>query len=167
MKFFTAATILLLSSIANAVPTELEIRADPPNSPVHLKNGPAQSKSFKCGKKTYKGRDIYMAAQYGVNLASIGEVRGKGKYPHSIEHNDSKGHHLSFPADCPADKYRKEYPLKVGGVFNGGKNSKPSQERVVYYEEPGEIGTDGHPLVYYCGIMTHEGAPTGGFKLCK
>ncbi|KAI1764643.1 Ribonuclease/ribotoxin [Hypoxylon sp. FL1150] len=167
MKFTITTAIFLLSSIANASRAGILTRADPPNNLVHLQNGPALSASLTCGTKTYSGKDIYLAAQYGVNLAAIGETSGKAKYPHPFNNDDSKGNKLKFPADCPADKNRKEYPLANGKVYNGGKsNSNQGDERVVYYEEPGEIGSDGHPLVYYCGIMTHHGAPTGGFLLC-
>ncbi|KAI1639197.1 hypothetical protein F4809DRAFT_596984 [Biscogniauxia mediterranea] len=167
MKFTITAAIFFLSSITNALPAEIQVRADPSNSPIHLQNGPDQSQSFKCGTETYTGHDIYLAAQYGVNLAAIGETRGKAKYPHPFNNDDSKGNLLKFPPECPADTNRKEYPLANGKVYNGGKsNTNTGYERVVYYEKPGELGNDGHPLVHYCGIMTHEGAPTGGFLLC-
>ncbi|KAK5656624.1 hypothetical protein OQA88_4604 [Cercophora sp. LCS_1] len=116
------------------------------------------------GTNVYTGFDIYLAVQYAVNLESIGESRGKRRYPHPFDHDDSKGNLLHSPSDRPANEDRKEYPLKRGGVYDGGKNNvKQGNERVVYYEEPGEIGGDGRPLVYYCGTMTHTGAPSGGF----
>ncbi|KAI2621156.1 hypothetical protein GGR54DRAFT_647207 [Hypoxylon sp. NC1633] len=168
MKFPITATIFLLTGMAYAIPAEIVARATPPSDPIHLQNGPDQDASFNCGTKTYTGKDIYLAAQYGVNLAAIGETRGKATYPHPFNNDDSKGNILRFPADCPADTNRKEYPLANGKVYDGGKrNTNQGDERVVYYEEPGEVGVDGHPLVYYCGIMTHHGAPTGGFLLCS
>ncbi|KAI1403207.1 hypothetical protein F4819DRAFT_236232 [Hypoxylon fuscum] len=168
MKVSIATAFYLLSTLANAIPVDTETRATPSNAPITLENGPNASDSLTCGTKTYTGHEVYLAAQHGVNLGLVGETRGKAKYPHPFDNDDSKGNKLTFPKDCPADENRKEYPLKNGGVYDGGKsNTNQGDERVVYYEEPGEIGNDGHPLVYYCGIMTHHGAPTGGFLLCK
>ncbi|KAF7444315.1 guanyl-specific ribonuclease f1 [Pyrenophora tritici-repentis] len=89
-------------------------------------------------------------------------------YPHSFTNDDSKGNKLTFPKDCPAnDDSRYEFPLKNGSPYDGGKNNvKQGDERVVFYYEDGEISYDGNPQVYYCGIMTHKGAPSGGFLLC-
>lgn len=54
-----------------------------------------------------------------------------------------------------------------GSPYDGGKNNvKQGDERVVFYYEDGEISYEGNPRVYFCGIMTHKGAPSGGFLLC-
>lgn len=92
-------------------------------------------------------------------------TRGKAAYPHPFDHDDSKGNKLAFPDQCPeGNANRKEYPLATSGVYNGGKNNNnPSQERVVYFYDPNVNTADGHPKVLYCGIMTHTGAPSGGF----
>lgn len=90
----------------------------------------------------------------------------EAKYPHSFQNDDSKGNKLSFPDYCPADTNRMEYPL-LDPPYNGGKNNvKTGQERVVYYYVPNDDAADGHPNVNYCGVMTHTGAPSGGFLLC-
>jgi len=110
-------------------------------SPNTQWDGPNQSASIKCGKNTYDGHDVYLAAQHGVNLGLLSppETRGEKKFPHAFDHDDSKGVKLHFPKHCPEnDKNRQEYPL----VKNG------------------------HPLVYYCGLMTHDGAAKGGFIQC-
>lgn len=91
----------------------------------------------------------------------------ENKYPHSFENDDSKGNKLKFPNDCPADTNRQEFPLVSPPPYDGGKNNvKQGDERVVYYWTPGDIDYTDNPNVKYCGIMTHVGAPTGGFILC-
>ena len=74
---------------------------------------------------------------------------------------------LAFPPECPIhDPNRYEYPIKKGGVYDGGKNNvKQGDERVVFYDTQ-KTNVRGNPQIYFCGIMTHKGAPTGGFKLC-
>lgn len=100
-------------------------------------------------------------------LQEIGETRGKAKYPHSFDHDDSKGHKLNFPSYCPEDKDRMEFPLVKQGPYDGGKsNTKQGDERVVYFYEDGEVDNNGHAKATYCGIMTHVGAPKGGFLMC-
>ena len=91
----------------------------------------------------------------------------ENKYPHSFDNDDSKGNKLAFPDYCPEDKKRMEFPLITPPPYDGGKNNvKQGDERVVYYYTPGDQTYDGNPNVEYCGIMTHVGAPTGGFFLC-
>ncbi|KAI1667874.1 guanyl-specific ribonuclease f1 [Pyrenophora tritici-repentis] len=167
MKFSISASLFVLLGVAGALPTEIEARA-PSNAPINLINGPDSSKSYKCGDNTYTYHEIYLAAQRGTNLHLVGETRGKHSYPHSFTNDDSKGNKLTFPKDCPAnDDSRYEFPLKNGSPYDGGKNNvKQGDERVVFYYEDGEISYDGNPQVYYCGIMTHKGAPSGGFLLC-
>lgn len=100
-------------------------------------------------------------------LQEIKETRGKNKYPHSFDHDDSKGHKLQFPAYCLEDKDRMEFPLVLKGPYDGGRNNaKQGDERVVYFYEDGEVDNNGHAKATYCGIMTHVGAPTGGFRMC-
>ena len=61
---------------------------------------------------------------------------------------------------------RQEYPLQNGQYYNGGQNdTKQGEERVVYYYT-GEVDFEGHPEAHYCGIVTHVGAPTGGYVAC-
>lgn len=59
-----------------------------------------------------------------------------------------------------------EYPLKVPTYDGGKSNTNTGEERVVYYWKQGDESYDGNPNVIYCGVMTHTGAPTGGFNLC-
>ncbi|KAH8658168.1 hypothetical protein BX600DRAFT_439339 [Xylariales sp. PMI_506] len=169
MKFSCVNTLSLLLGIASALPAELDVRAGgtPSNNPITFENGPATAASFVCGTHTYSGQDIYIAAQRGVALQEIKDTRGRNKYPHAFDKNDSKGNTLTFPAECPADKNRQEFPLMNGSPYDGGKNNvKQGDERVVYYYEEGEIDDNGNAKAYYCGIMTHVGAPTGGFIMC-
>ena len=44
---------------------------------------PGTYKTVKCGKQTYDGHDIYLAAQHAVNLGRLShpETRGANKYP--------------------------------------------------------------------------------------
>ncbi len=87
-------------------------------------------------------------------------------HPHAFDNDNSKGNLLKFPAGCPADTNRQEFPLK-NPVYDGGKNNRSQgNERVVYYWKPGDLDSAGNPNAIYCGIMTHTGAPVGGFKLC-
>ncbi|KAJ0352268.1 hypothetical protein COL154_012598 [Colletotrichum chrysophilum] len=166
MRFSISASVLVLLGVASGLPIELEARV-PSNAPINLHNGPDSSGSFKCGDKTYSGHEIYLAAQRGTNLHLVGETRGRNQYPHPFPNDDSKGVKLNFPKDCPADDSRYEFPLMNGSPYDGGKNNvKQGDERVVFYYEDGEISYDGNPQVYYCGIMTHKGAATGGFLMC-
>ncbi|WDK22047.1 guanyl-specific ribonuclease N1 [Colletotrichum graminicola] len=166
MRFSASASLLVLLGTANGLPTELEARV-PLNTPIDLVNGPSSSQSFKCGDKTYTGHEIYLAAQRGTNLYLVGETRGRNKYPHPYPSDDSKGNTLKFPNDCPADVNRYEFPLRNKSPYDGGRtNVNHGDERVVYYYEEGEISLDGNHRVYYCGIMTHKGAPSGGFVIC-
>ncbi|KAJ0341581.1 hypothetical protein KNSL1_011064 [Colletotrichum chrysophilum] len=104
-------------------------------------------------------------APTSTSWAKLAAVRNQ--YPHPFPNDDSKGVKLNFPKDCPADDSRYEFPLMNGSPYDGGKNNvKQGDERVVFYYEDGEISYDGNPQVYYCGIMTHKGAATGGFLMC-
>ncbi|UNI25019.1 hypothetical protein JDV02_010727 [Purpureocillium takamizusanense] len=169
----TLSTAILFLGLVSALPAEdlieLDDRAEPSNAPIDW-DGPNQSASIKCGKNTYDGHDVYLAAQHGVNLGLLSppETRGEKKFPHAFDHDDSKGVKLHFPKHCPEnDKHRQEYPLVKNGPYNGGKNNKKyGDERVVFYYDGKAQGVDGHPLVYYCGLMTHEGAAKGGFIQC-
>lgn len=143
------------------------------------------------GKHSYTGHEIYVSVQRGVNLQRSGETRGSNQfpsitsllpgnlltlktatensYPHKFDHDDSKGNKLTFPDYCPEnDENRQEFPLVSPPPYDGGKNNvKQGDERVVYYWKPGDIDYSDNPNVLYCGIMTHDGAPTGGFKMCS
>ncbi|KAJ5247876.1 hypothetical protein N7468_002859 [Penicillium chermesinum] len=171
MKFTLAAASVLFLGATLALPAErvvdLEARANPSNEPIDW-DGPNSSASIQCGKNTYDGLDIYLAAEYAVNLGLLSppETRGAGNYPNPFDNDDSKGNQLHFPAHCPEhDENRKEYPLVKNGPYNGGKNNrKYGDERVVFYYDGASQGVDGHPLVYYCGLITHEGAPKGGLQ---
>ncbi|KAI1077654.1 hypothetical protein F5B20DRAFT_592692 [Whalleya microplaca] len=167
MKVSFTSVLYFLGAV-NALPAfEIDAR-QVSNKPITLKNGPDPNDNLQCGDNEYSGRDIYLAAQYGINLALVGETRGRNKYPHTFDHDSSKGNTLKFPKECPEnDDARKEYPLQVNGRYDGGKNNvKQGDERVVYFHKDDETDIEGHALVYYCGIMTHVGAPAGGFKLC-
>ena len=59
-----------------------------------------------------------------------------------------------------------EYPVKVPTYDGGKSNTNAGEERVVYYWKDGDVSYDGNPNVLYCGMMTHKGAPSGGFFLC-
>lgn len=127
---------------------------------------PPSDGTHHCGNNDYDAHDICLSAQRGIQLKIAGKTRGKNSYPHSFENDDSKGNKLSFPSWCPADTSRYEFPL-MNPVYDGGKNNvKQGDERVVYYWVPGDIDYEGNPNVQYCGIMTHVGAPSGGFLLC-
>ncbi|OGE49576.1 hypothetical protein PENARI_c020G06992 [Penicillium arizonense] len=173
MKLTLATISILFLSLTSALPAEdfadLEERAEPSNAPIDW-DGPNASASIKCGKNTYDGHDIFLAAQHAVNLGLLNppETRGAKSYPHPFDNDDSKGVKLHFPAHCPEhDQNRKEYPLVKNGPYNSGKNNKKyGDERVVFYYDGEAQGVDGHPLVYYCGLMTHEGAERGGFVQC-
>ncbi|KAA6406641.1 MAG: hypothetical protein FRX48_09573 [Lasallia pustulata] len=165
MKLLHASSLLLLLGVVSAVPSGLEVRDDRDKVPITLVDQPDQSASFRCGKHTYTGSDIYQAVQYAVALQSSGQTQGAHKYPQAFNNDDYKGNKLSFPNTCPADTNRQEYPLVSSPAYNGGKNNKNYRdERVVYYNKYEDDG-DGHAKVYYCGIMTHDGANTGGFLL--
>jgi hypothetical protein len=146
---------------------------------------------YKCGKNDneYTGKEIYLAVQRGVNLQKIKETRGskfnhhlvtrtntfadssptEPKYPHSYPFNESKRVKLEFLAECPprmGDKHQ-EFPIIHDGPYDGGPNNeKYGDERVVYYWDQANVAYDGNPIVYYCGMITHEGAAPGGFLKC-
>ncbi|MCJ1267424.1 hypothetical protein MMC22_007309 [Lobaria immixta] len=167
MRFLYAASLSLILGLAIAAPAPAEVdKRDPSNAPINLEHGPDNDKTYHCGNKDYTDHDIYLSAQRGINLKIAGETRGRNAYPHPFDNDDSKGNKLNFPSFCPADKSRYEFPLKVP-VYDGGKNNvNQGDERVVYYWTPGDIDYEGNPNVQYCGIMTHVGAPSGGFLLC-
>ncbi|KAL3961133.1 hypothetical protein ACCO45_006250 [Purpureocillium lilacinum] len=155
MKVTLTAAVLFLG-LASALPAEdlieLDDRAEPSNAPIDW-DGPNQSASIKCGKNTYDGHDVYLAAQHGVNLGLLSppETRGEKK----------------FPMLSTTTTARAGVPLVKNGPYNGGKNNKKyGDERVVFYYDGKAQGVDGHPLVYYCGLMTHDGAAKGGFIQC-
>ncbi|KAK1982473.1 hypothetical protein LZ30DRAFT_688385 [Colletotrichum cereale] len=165
MRFSASACLFVLHGTASGLPNEIDARA-PSDAPIDLYNRPDSSSSYRCGDNTYTGHEIYLAAQRGTNLYLAGERLGRNKYPHSFHNDDSKGNLLSFPTYCPADYSRFEFPLMKGSLYDGSKKDvRQGDERVVYYYEDGATSTDGHPLVYFCGILTHKGAPTGGFML--
>ncbi|OAQ64637.2 ribonuclease domain-containing protein [Pochonia chlamydosporia 170] len=175
MKPIYIASILTTCTLTHALPPALLPRDfqplpdDPSNGPTSVVDLPHDI-SKKCGTTTYTYNDIYDAASWGMKLQEKGIARGKkskeypnGRFPHS--YTDTK---FDFGKNCPADDNRHEYPLVTKGPYNGGlNNNKWGNDRVVYYHEPGEIGNDGHPLGYYCGTITHSGAPTGQFVECK
>ncbi|KAH9883052.1 hypothetical protein J1614_000419 [Plenodomus biglobosus] len=178
MKFSltTSLVFFFLLSIAAAVPASVtsddndavsfEILAA--TDPIDFLQAPPQSAKKPCGGHDYSGKDILLAAQKAVDLQLAGQTRGKGKYPHAINSDDSKGHRLIFLPNCPADTNRMEYPLKKDKPYDGGKNNKSQgDERVVYYYQKGKRGSSGHPKVVYCGLITHKGAKAkGGFVNC-
>ncbi|KAL8635186.1 MAG: hypothetical protein Q9228_007300 [Teloschistes exilis] len=165
MKLSYFSVALILFGAAVAAPNKLEQR-QVSNAPIHLIHGPNASDDIKCGGETYKGSQVFQSAQYGINLHLAGQTRGKAKYPHPFNNDDSKGNKLNFPSYCPADTNRMEYPLQKTTYDGGKSNTNTGQERVVYYWNGSDEGVDGHPSVQYCGVMTHTGAPTGGFLLC-
>ncbi|KAI4229061.1 MAG: hypothetical protein LQ349_006445 [Xanthoria aureola] len=135
--------------------------------PARLTKSSIKTHEWFIGTHKYSGADIYTSVQRGVALQNVDETRGKNKYPHSFDNDDSKGNKLAFPDYCPADKKRMEFPLITPPPYDGGKNNvKQGDERVVYYYTPGDRTSDGNPNVEYCGIMTHVGATPGGFFLC-
>ncbi|KAL8762994.1 MAG: hypothetical protein Q9194_007439 [Teloschistes cf. exilis] len=137
MKLSYSSVALILFGAAVAAPNKLEQR-QVSNAPIHLIHGPNASEDIKC----------------------------EAKYPHPFNNDDSKGNKLNFPSYCPADTNRMEYPLQKTTYDGGKSNTNTGQERVVYYWNGSDEGVDGHPSVQYCGVMTHTGAPTGGFLLC-
>ncbi|KAJ5804124.1 uncharacterized protein N7518_000427 [Penicillium psychrosexuale] len=164
MKFTLASASILFLSLTSALPVEdfADIQ--------ELWDGPNASASIKCGKSTYTGHDIYLAAQHAVNLSFLSppEKRGEKPYPHKFDHNRSKKVDLHFPAHCSEhDDNRQEYPLVKNGPCNGSKNNKKyGKKRAVFYYNGKTEGVDGHPLVYFCGLLTHEGLKDGGFSQC-
>lgn len=113
----------------------------------------------KNNKKPGKDRVVYYWKK--------GDFAEDGKsIPHPIWSNDSKGQHLNIPDHCPPDENRMKYPLK-DPVYKGAKNNiKPGEDRVVYSWKEEDFAGDGKPIVYYGGVITHKGAPKGGFRLC-
>ncbi|KAI8943724.1 hypothetical protein NX059_001703 [Plenodomus lindquistii] len=175
MKFSVATSLVFLLGIAAALPANITDGGDDTDSfeillsnPIEFLQAPSQSAKKPCGGHDYSGKDILLAAQKGVDLQLTGQTRGKAKYPHPINNNDSKGHKLVFLPNCPPDLNRMEYPLFKGRAYDGGKNNrKAGDERVVYYYQKGKRGSGGKPKVTYCGLITHKGAKkTGGFVNC-
>lgn len=175
MKLSIATTLLFLLGMAAALPADANVNGEDADSvesieaagAIKFLQGPSDSAKKPCGGTDYTGKDIIAAAQKGVDLQIANQTRGKNKYPHAIDHDDSKGHKLVFLPNCPADKNRMEYPLKKGKVYNGGKNNKKQgDERVVYYYQKSGSNQK-NPTVIYCGIITHHGAKEkGGFVNC-
>lgn len=170
---FTITAALLGATTALTIPSQspdtLSARAftpqngDPEMVPVTVEDL-ASDATMTCGSTTFSYDDIYKAVQWGDLLQDAGLGRGKkskqypnGRFPHTYDSTQ-----YTFNGDCPADANRQEYPLIADGPYNGGisNNVQWGNHRVVYYREPGQIGTDGHDLVYFCGGVTHEGAPT-------
>lgn len=184
MKFSIsiAATILAATTTtvlarpgSIATSSQVEARAfkslpgDPDMVPVTV-NDLAEGATMTCGSTTFTQTDIYKAVSWGDILQDNNLARGRkstqfpnGRFPHSYTNTQ-----YTFNGDCPADDNRQEYPLIVAGPYNGSPQSNTNwgQHRVIYYREPGEIGSDGHDLVYFCGGVTHEGAAQGAFLQC-
>ncbi|KAF6832195.1 guanyl-specific ribonuclease N1 [Colletotrichum plurivorum] len=118
MRFSVLASLLVVLGAAGAHPTEIEPR-EPSNAPIDLEGRPDSSASFKCGKKKYTGREIYLAAQKGVNLYRAGETRGRKEYPHRFINDGRK-----FADGCPEDRNLSEYPLKKKTPYDGGRLNK-------------------------------------------
>ncbi|KJZ69558.1 hypothetical protein HIM_11051 [Hirsutella minnesotensis 3608] len=99
---FTLTTSVVLLGLASALPAHLDAREEPSNAPIDW-DGPNSSGTFQCGKNTYDGHYIYLAAQQAVNLGILDppQTRGAGKYPHPFDNDDSKGVKLKFPAHYP------------------------------------------------------------------
>ncbi|KAK7545691.1 hypothetical protein IWX49DRAFT_333427 [Phyllosticta citricarpa] len=141
-------------------------RHDPAATPIHLQYGLDPDGSYKCGDKTYSGHEIFLAAQYGVNLLNADERRGKGRYPQSFN-DDAESRGIKFPSYCPANSMRYEFPLANGLSYNGGPDdTNAGNERVVFFYRDGDVGFDNHPVASFCGIVTRKGAEPNGFVLC-
>ncbi|KAL8702490.1 MAG: hypothetical protein Q9201_004330 [Fulgogasparrea decipioides] len=162
---YSSLLAFLLISATVAAPNKLEQR-EPSNAPINLDHALEEGEIKECGGNFYDDHQVYLSIQHAVNLQKVGETRGKAQYPHSFDKDDSKGNKLNFPDYCPADTNRMEYPLKVPTYDGGKSNTNTGEERVVYYWKQGDESYDGNPNVIYCGVMTHTGAPTGGFNLC-
>ncbi|KAJ6151638.1 hypothetical protein N7470_007235 [Penicillium chermesinum] len=130
--------------------------------------GPTPLASIQCGKNTYDGLDIYLAAEYAVNLGLLSppETRGAGNYPNPFDNDDSKGNQLHFPAHCPEhDENRKEYPLVKNGPYNGGKNNrKYGDERVVFYYDGASQGVRRSPIGLLLWLDYPRGCAQGGLQ---
>ncbi|KAL9608846.1 MAG: hypothetical protein Q9167_006332 [Letrouitia subvulpina] len=161
---YSSLIAFLLLGAAVAAPNKLEQRG-PSNAPINLDHALEEGEIKECGGNFYDEQQVYLSIQHAVNLQLVDETRGKPKYPHPIDKDDSKGNKLNFPDYCPADTNRMEYPMKVPTYDGGKSNTNYGQERVVYYWK-GDTSYDGNPNVIYCGMITHTGAPVGGFKLC-
>ena len=59
--------------------------------------------------------------------------------------------------------------MKKGSVYKAGPNNKSQgDERVIYYWDESSRSSDGKPNVYFCGLVTHEGANgQGNFVQCE
>lgn len=178
LSISTVGTLLSLykcaSALPNSNPNQLFSRGfsplpdDPSNSPVSVIDLP-QGTTSTCGDNTYNYDDIYNAISWGIKLSEKGIGRGKksgtypvGRFPHFVIDTG-----FDYGDNCPEDKNRMEYPIVFDGPYNGGlRNDKYGPDRAVYYHEPGEVGNNGDPIGYYCGLITHTGAPQGMFNQC-
>ncbi|KAK8164434.1 hypothetical protein IWX90DRAFT_416208 [Phyllosticta citrichinensis] len=164
------AILCLLVSVlglVSAMPlVRLGRRHDPPATPIHLQFGLDPDGSYHCGDKIYSGHEIFLAAQYGINLLNADERRGKERYPQSFDDGtESRG--IKFPSYCPANSMRYEFPLASGLPYNGGPDDKNAgDERIVFFYRNGDVGFDNHPVGSFCGIVTRKGAESDGFVLC-
>ncbi|USW54067.1 Putative ribonuclease/ribotoxin [Septoria linicola] len=166
-----ASAILATSTYALAVPAPSSallarefkpLPDDPSMTPIDVKDL-AQDATMTCGGTTFTYDDIYKAVQWGTILEKENLGRGKkskefptGRFPHSYDSTQ-----FSFSGNCPANGNRQEYPLIKDGPYNGGisNNVQWGDHRVVYYDN-GEEAADANPIVYFCGGITHEGAPS-------
>lgn len=165
-----AHTILAFGSNALAIPTSSTnvlarrfnpLPDDPSMTPVDVRDlGP--DATMTCGSSTFNRKDIYLAVQWGTILEAENLGRGRkdpmhpnGRFPHDYTETT-----FSFNNHCPADPNRLEYPLVKNGPYNGaiGSNTSWGKHRVIFYGK-GEEAPDGNPIVYFCGGVTHEGAP--------
>ena len=77
---------------------------------------------------------------------------GRNRYPHV--YGNSEG--ILFHPACTGTLH--EFPMLANGArYTGGRNQ--GAHRVVFQVvKPG--------VAYYCGLITHEGAPAGRFSKC-
>ncbi|KAK8155507.1 hypothetical protein BC567DRAFT_236862 [Phyllosticta citribraziliensis] len=187
MKMMAILCLLVsVLGLVSAMPlVRLGRRHDPPATPIHLQFGLDPDGSYHCGDKIYSGHEIFLAAQYGINLLNADERRGSKSgipkiwvvlsnldvspeelYPQSFDDGtESRG--IKFPSYCPANSMRYEFPLANGLPYNGGPDdTNTGDERIVFFYRNGDVGFDNHPVGSFCGIVTRKGAEADGFVLC-
>lgn len=164
IAFAIPSSSLLVNRDFNPLPD------DPSNGPVSVEDL-THDINKKCGSNTYGYTEIYAAVAWGIKLREKGIGRGQkskdfpvGRFPH--KYDETK---FDFGKNCPPDDNHQEYPLITSGPYNGGisNNKQWGPDRVVYYHEPGEVGSNGDPIGYYCGSITHTGANEGEFLQCS